>query len=74
MSERLWLERSYDQALRLECGLDEKMNLTESDEQAMQIKSLRYGEISIPVDPEDESFNEKEFEYSDQFGLREKSN
>ncbi|MFC0351207.1 type I-F CRISPR-associated helicase Cas3f [Undibacterium danionis] len=74
ISERLWLNRSYEQALRRECGFDQQTNLTDHDEQIMRTKSLRYGEISIPINPDDKSYGGKEFEYSDQFGLRVKTN
>lgn len=69
MAERLWLNRNYEHSLRLECGLDQRANLTERDHQMMRAKSLRYGEISVPINPDDQSYTGKEFDYSDQFGL-----
>lgn len=72
MAERFWLNRNYEHSLRLECDLDLHANLTERDHQMMRAKSLRYGEISIPINPDDKSYTGKEFEYSDQFGLSEK--
>jgi len=72
MAARLWLNRNYEHSLRHECGLDLQTNLSERDQQMMRAKSLRYGEISLPIDPKDKKYDGKEFEYSDQFGLSEK--
>ncbi|MCU6435466.1 type I-F CRISPR-associated helicase Cas3f [Undibacterium sp. Jales W-56] len=72
MAGRFWLNRNYEHSLRAECNLDLRANLTERDHQMMRAKSLRYGEISIPINPDDDRDKGKEFEYSDQFGLREK--
>lgn len=72
MAARLWLNRNYQNSLRHECGLDQQTNLSERDYQIMRAKSLRYGEISLPIDPDDKKYDGKKFEYSDQFGLSEK--
>ena len=72
MAARLWLNRNYEHSLRLECGLDQQTNLSERDHEMMRAKSLRYGEISLPINPDDKKYDGKEFEYSDQFGLSEK--
>ena len=64
-TERLWLNRDYEVALRAECGFAEGDYLNDADRQLLRKKSERYGEISLP--DTDESFI-----YSDNFGMVQK--
>ena len=62
IQERLWLPRNYYDSL---CRLVENEEPNTLDiEHNLRYKSLRYGEITLP-----ERDKEKEFIYSDQFGL-----
>jgi CRISPR-associated endonuclease/helicase Cas3 len=60
MRSKLWLERDYETALR---QLIESENEATQEEQMMEKKSRRYGEITLP-DRDNQSLV-----YSDQFGL-----
>lgn len=57
---KLWLERDYETALRKLLELD---NVENQEEQMMEIKSRRFGEITIP------DRDNQLLVYSDQFGL-----
>ncbi len=60
--KRLWLSRNYYDSL---CRLVENEEPNTLDtEHNLRYKSLRYGEITLP-----ERDKDKEFIYSDQFGL-----
>jgi hypothetical protein len=62
ITDRLWLARNYYDSLCRLIDNEEPNNL--DAEQNLRYNSLRYGEITIA-----ERDKEKEFVYSDQFGL-----
>lgn len=74
MRARLWLERDYEKELKQLVNSTENDSIAEYSEadfaRKMENFSVRYGELTIPIyDSENE--NNKQYIYSDQFGLYE---
>ena len=67
---RLWLDRSYEQALQQLCLHDDESLAGEELQREMEYKSQRYGELTLPVNTaSDGVIDMQNFWYSDQFGL-----
>jgi CRISPR-associated endonuclease/helicase Cas3 len=67
---RLWLNRSYEQALQTVCDRDDIDLTSEELQREMYYKSIKYGELTLPMPlQKGDVIDMQHFWYSDQFGL-----